>query len=98
VLVVWSYGYALDGPIASFPVLATVAEQHKDMQEFLERVGGVREPNDLETMTGRNRCLGLLMTLKSSFLNTRWELLHEAANLLENCITKSKTPVVEKPI
>jgi hypothetical protein len=98
VLVVWSYGYALEGPITPFPVLATVAEQHKDMQGFLERVGGVREPNDLETMTGRNRCLGLLMTLKTSFLNTRWELLHEAANLLESCITKSKAAFVEKSI
>lgn len=87
-LVVWSYGYALDGPITPSPVLATPADQRRDMHEFLRRVGGVREPSDLETMTGRNRCLGLLMTLRESFGNARWELLHEAANLLDSCIEK----------
>jgi len=98
-LVVWSYGYALEGPITpSPPVLATPADQRRDMREFLRRVGGVREPNDLETITGRNRCLGLLMTLRDSFAKTRWELLQEAANLLDSCIQKLKTPVVGRPV
>ncbi|KAL2867196.1 putative C2H2 finger domain protein [Aspergillus lucknowensis] len=87
-LVVWCYGYALDGPIADAPELATVAEQRQDMQAFLRRVGGVREPSDLENMKGRNRCLGLLMILRDGFANARWELLAEAASLLSSCIDK----------
>ncbi|KAH8423686.1 putative C2H2 finger domain protein [Aspergillus melleus] len=87
-LVVWCYGFALEGPIASPPALATVAEQRHDMQEFLRRVGGVKSPNDLEGMQGRNRCLGLLIILRQGFLDARWELLAEAANLLGSCIDK----------
>ncbi|KAE8146960.1 fungal-specific transcription factor domain-containing protein [Aspergillus avenaceus] len=87
-LVVWCYGYALEGPVRSAPTLSTVAEQQRDMQEFLRRVGGVRSPNDLEAMEGRNQCLGLLMILRDGFINTRWELLAEAADLLSSCIQK----------
>ncbi|KAL3471849.1 fungal-specific transcription factor domain-containing protein [Aspergillus californicus] len=87
-LVVWCYGYALDGPIKGAPELSTVAEQRRDMQTFLRRVGGCREPSDLESMKGRNCCLGLLMILRDGFANARWELLAEAANLLSSCIDK----------
>ncbi|RAK97965.1 putative C2H2 finger domain protein [Aspergillus ibericus CBS 121593] len=87
-LVVWCYGYALEGPIATPVKLATPAEQQRDMQEFLRRVGGVREPSDLESMRGRNRCMGLLLILRDGFTNTRWELLTEAGNLLSSCIDK----------
>lgn len=90
-LVVWSYGYALDGAIKPPPApLETVAEQQKDMRDFLGRVGGVRAPDDLDQIRDRNCCLGLLMVLRDNFLITRWELLHEAANLLDNCIEKLK--------
>jgi hypothetical protein len=92
-LVVWSYGYALEGPIPSPPELPAVGDQIQDMQNFLQSVGAVREPNDLEHITGRNRCLGLLIHLRASFLNTRWELLHEAATLLDSCIEKLRTPL-----
>ncbi|KAJ9264894.1 transcriptional regulator family: Fungal Specific TF [Paecilomyces variotii] len=96
-LVVWCYGYALDGPLASSTMLATPDAQRRDMRQFLERVGGVREPSDLETIKGRNRCLGLLMTLRETFQHTRWELLHEAANLLDSCIEKLQMPSAGKP-
>lgn len=89
-LVVWCYGYALEGPISNPPELSTVAEQRQDMQAFLRHVGGCREPSDLESMKGRNRCLGLLMILRDGFSNARWELLAEAANLLSSCIDKSR--------
>ncbi|KAL6233282.1 hypothetical protein BDW75DRAFT_193772 [Aspergillus navahoensis] len=89
-LVVWCYGYALEGPITGAPALSTVEEQRQDMQAFLRRVGGCREPSDLETMKGRNRCLGLLMILRDGFANARWELLAEASNLLGSCIDKLK--------
>lgn len=87
-LVVWCYGFALDGPISLPPALTTAAEQRRDMLEFLHRVGGVRCPDDLRGMQRRNRCLGLLMILRNGFVNTRWELLAEAANLLGSCIAK----------
>ncbi|EEA21117.1 C2H2 finger domain protein, putative [Talaromyces marneffei ATCC 18224] len=92
-LVVWSYGYALEGPVPSPPELSSEAAQLQDMQRFLQTVGAVREPNDLEHVTGRNQCLGLLLHLRTSFLNTRWELLHEAALLLDSCVQKLKTPI-----
>jgi Fungal specific transcription factor domain len=91
-LVVWSYGYALEGPIPSPPALASEAEQLQDMQRFLQTIGAVREPSDLEHVSGRNQCLGLLLHLHSSFRVTRWELLHEAASLLEKCVEKLRMP------
>ncbi|EEQ91257.2 C2H2 finger domain-containing protein [Blastomyces dermatitidis ER-3] len=90
-LVVWSYGYALDGAInAPVPELSTPDERRKDMYEFLDRVGGVRTPEELLHVHDRNRCMGLLMILQETFSYTRWELLHEAANLLGSCIEKLK--------
>ena len=92
-LVVWCYGYALEGPISPTPMdeqFATAEQRDKDMREYLDRVGGIRAPDDLEAVKGTNRCLGLLMILKESFSLTRWELTHEAANLLGNCINKLK--------
>ncbi|KAJ5541904.1 hypothetical protein N7535_004323 [Penicillium sp. DV-2018c] len=87
-LVVWTYGFALDGPLRPAPILATVADRERDMGTFLHRVGDIQRPNGLETMSGRNGCLGLLMILRDSFLRSRWELLGEAARLLDSCIAK----------
>jgi hypothetical protein len=92
-LVVWCYGYALEGPITPTPTddqFATAEQRDQDMRDYLDRVGGIRAPDDLEGVKGKNRCLGLLMILKESFSLTRWELTHEAANLLGNCINKLK--------
>lgn len=89
-LVVWCYGYALDGPLSS-PQSRPMSkvDQIHDMQTFLQRVGGVCEPQELEMISGRNQCLGLLMFLRDSFMaQTRWELLEEAAGLLGSCIGK----------
>jgi hypothetical protein len=90
-LTVWTYGFALDGPLQAPKALLTLAEQWHDMQAYLGRVGGVREPNELEAMKGRNECLGMLIILRDSFANTRWELLGEAARLLDSCITKLRS-------
>jgi hypothetical protein len=87
-LVVWTYGYALDGPLRPAPVLATQADRQQDMQVFLHRMSQIREPNGLGGLTGRNECLGLLMILRDSFAKPRWELLGEAARLLDSCIAK----------
>jgi len=85
-LIVWSYGYALDGPIQPMYKLSNHEEVVNDMQGFLRRVGGVRAPDDLSRMQNRNACLGLLVLMRDTFSKTRWELLHEASKLLTKCI------------
>ncbi|KAJ4515595.1 hypothetical protein HRR83_004711 [Exophiala dermatitidis] len=90
-LVVWCYGFALEGPIKPAPKeedFATYRQKEADMRDYLNHVGGVRAPDDLENVKGKNRCLGLLMILKESFESTRWELTHEAAGLLGNACLK----------
>ena len=116
-LVVWSYGFALDGVLRPFPSLLQVeaspgaASSHshgssqsmlnmahdgsefqievvvKDAQAFLQTVGGVKSPQQLEMVKdGRNNVVGVLTILETAFLGSRWELLHEAAGLLRNAI------------
>lgn len=87
-LVVWCYGYALDGPLKEPPNFATAEEQQFDMTQYLTKFGNVQAPQDLGTMTGRNACLGLLYVLQKKFNKCRWQLLREAATLLGNCIDK----------
>ena len=90
-LVVWCYGFALEGPITPVPredEYDTYSKKEQDMNSYLERVAGIDAPDDLETVQGKNRCLGLLMILKDSFGSTRWELTHEAAGLLGNACLK----------
>lgn len=82
-LIVWSYGYALEGSLTPpIQIPNTPQECHADMRAFLRRVGGVRAPEELATIRGRNACLGLLATLRDMFIITRWELMGEAAKLL----------------
>ncbi|KAH4023911.1 hypothetical protein HBH70_076100 [Parastagonospora nodorum] len=85
-LIVWSYGYALDGPITPPYSIPTHEDKVKDMAGFLTRVGGVSKPDDLANLRDRNACLGLLIIMRDMFKKTRWELLHEASNLLTKCI------------
>ncbi|KAK5085787.1 hypothetical protein LTR05_005075 [Lithohypha guttulata] len=90
-LVVWCYGFALEGPIDPVPRdedYETYEQREKDMRTYLDRVAGVQAPDDLEGVQGKNRCLGLLLILKESFASTRWELTHEAAGLLGNAAAK----------
>lgn len=85
-LIVWSYGYALDGPIRSPRDLESPEQQTYDMRLFLERVGGVETPDDLIGTPDRNACMGMLYILQAMFENCRWELLREGSMLLGNCI------------
>ena len=85
-LIVWSYGYALDGALKSPPDLSSLEKQTYDMRLFLDRVGGVDAPDDLVNTPDRNACMGMLHILRSMFTKCRWELLHEGAKLLTNCI------------
>ncbi|KAF2762968.1 hypothetical protein EJ05DRAFT_21976 [Pseudovirgaria hyperparasitica] len=86
VLIVWSYGYALDGPLSPAYTLNTHDECVRDMQGYLRRVGTVRAPDDLAKLQNRNACLGLLVLMRDMFKKTRWELLHEASVRLTKCI------------
>ena len=85
-LIVWSYGFALDGPVKQPYSLPTHEDKIKDMVGFLRRVGGVRAPDDLAKTPDRNACLGMLILMRDMFKKTRWELLHEASNLLTKCV------------
>ncbi|KAK3075751.1 hypothetical protein LTR53_000689 [Teratosphaeriaceae sp. CCFEE 6253] len=86
-LIVWAYGYALDGPIRPSNYTLTNRElQIHDMQRYLIRMGGVASPDDLEKLKDRNSCLGLLLLLRGSFRQPRWELLHEAHEVLVSCV------------
>jgi len=86
-LIVWCYGFALEGPTtAPIPAAYDFDGQVQDMRQYLRRLGGVRSPEDLKSMRGFNGCSGMLMVLRTVFEKTRWELLHEAALLLNNCI------------
>lgn len=90
-LVVWSYGFALEGPLHPLPpeaAFATMEDSERDMRRFLDRVGSVATPDDLKSIQGCNQCLGLLKVLQESLKDTRWELTLEAAYLLGNCISQ----------
>ncbi|GAB7351166.1 hypothetical protein MBLNU459_g1616t1 [Dothideomycetes sp. NU459] len=89
-LVIWAYGYALDGPTA-LPAYSLTSHDNQvhDLQVFLRRLGAVRSPEGLQNAVNRNSCLGLLMILREMFQKTRWELLHEASAVLGSCIELS---------
>ena len=92
-LVVWSYGYALDGPYPDSAVAPTTqAQKYQDMHAFLAPLGRLESPDDLSKVPARNASAGMLMVLCDTFRDTRWELLHEAANLLTSCINKLLHP------
>ncbi|KAL7915964.1 fungal-specific transcription factor domain-containing protein [Trichoderma velutinum] len=85
-LVVWCYGFAVEGPCLTGSTPVGHHEQWQQMRAYLSKYGGVTDPNELRNMRGINGNTALLMVLKDTFDNSRWELLHEGANLLHNCI------------
>jgi hypothetical protein len=85
-LIVWSYGFALEGQVSNVNILNSPTEQARDARLYLQRFGSVESPEALKSLKGLNECAGMLLVLRESFRKTRWELLHEAANLLTNCV------------
>ncbi|KAH6659828.1 fungal-specific transcription factor domain-containing protein [Truncatella angustata] len=85
-LIVWCYGFALEGACPSAPLPATPHEKTGRMKDYLRRFGSIPTPEDLKLMKGVNNNNALLLVLKDSFETSRWELLHEGAILLNNCI------------
>lgn len=93
-LVVWSYGYALEGPCPDAPVPTTQQEMTQQMRQYLNRYGSVSSPEELKDMQkGINHNTALIMMLKETFADTRWELLQEGSNLLENCVQLNRATV-----
>jgi len=94
-LVVWSYGYAMEGPL-DLSTARMPANQHEafvSMRTFLKAAGALKSPAQLGSMPNKNACLGLLVTLQEMFRQCRWELLIEASRLLKNCINISMKTV-----
>lgn len=85
-LVVWSYGYALEGPLEAPVIPEKTSDMYVAMRAFLGTAGSVKSPEELGPMSGKNTCLGLLLTLQRMFADCRWELLSEASRLLNNCV------------
>ncbi|KFA55463.1 hypothetical protein S40293_02010 [Stachybotrys chartarum IBT 40293] len=88
-LVVWCYGFALEGPCVGTVLPVSDHDKMQQMRDYLGRFGSIKDPNELKTMRGINNNTALMMVLKDSFENSRWELLHEGSNLLNNCIVLS---------
>jgi hypothetical protein len=88
-LVVWSYGFAIEGPCYAHPQPTTPQEKWMQMRVYVGQYASVSDPNELRNARGINRNTPLLLVLKESFENSRWELLHEAGDLLQNCIILS---------
>lgn len=85
-LVVWCYGFALEGSCPNSLHPSTMQESIGPMKEYLRRFGSIQTPDGLKLTRGVNHNSALLFFLKNSFETSRWELLHEGAILLNNCI------------
>ncbi|KAI2635397.1 fungal-specific transcription factor domain-containing protein [Xylaria nigripes] len=85
-LVVWCYGFAISGACPGDVVPSGHEEKYAQMRSYLQRLGSIQTPDDLKFMKDINRSSALLTVLKDAFASTRWELLHEGATLLDNCI------------
>ncbi|KAK4217785.1 zinc finger protein klf1 [Rhypophila decipiens] len=85
-LVVWCYGFALEGPCPEAPMPTSPQDRVRLMRDYLVKYSSVSSPEELKALKGLNRTTPLLMVLKDTFEVTRWELLHEGATLLGNCI------------
>ena len=85
-LVLWSYGYARDGPSGVDETVKHEPVEHR-MYNYLTKFGGVALPYQLETATGINDTTALLEVLKRTFAQASWEfLVRESSALLQNCI------------
>ncbi|KHN94188.1 C2H2 finger domain protein [Metarhizium album ARSEF 1941] len=85
-LVVWCYGYALEGPCGDAARHNGPDENHQHMRNYLQQFANITDPHGLRAMKGINNNTALLLVLRDSFDSTRWDLLHEGAHLMRNCI------------
>lgn len=85
-LIVWCYGFAIEGPCVDYVPAPSKEGRVEQMREYLHKFADVETPEMLSEQRGMNENTALLMVLRDSFEMTRWELLHEGATLLNNCI------------
>ena len=63
------------------------AANFQDAKLYLQTIGAANSPSELEGIkAGRNNVVGLLRTLEFAFKDSRWELLHEAAERLRGAV------------
>lgn len=93
-LVVWCYGFAIAGACPGHQVPSSHDEKYGQMQTYLRQLGSIRTPDDLKFVKNINKTSALLSVLKDAFASTRWELLHEGATLLDNCIQLNSGAIV----
>lgn len=85
-LIVWCYSYAVDGPAqVQSSNGSTIDENIQDMLHFLRLTEKIKSPEDV-AFHRLNGCGGMLKVLSYIFRMGTWELLHEGADLLTNCI------------
>ncbi|OAR00580.1 hypothetical protein LLEC1_00348 [Akanthomyces lecanii] len=89
-LIIWCYGYALEGPTMRYAEPTTHRDAWAQMRGYLSVHASLNEPSELQDMRGFNGNMALLMVLRDSLGQSRWELLHEAGKLLQNCIALSQ--------
>ncbi|TQV96519.1 hypothetical protein V2A60_003089 [Cordyceps javanica] len=89
-LIIWSYGYALEGPCSRYVEPTTPRDRWAQMRGYLSVHAGLSEPSELQDMRGFNGNVSLLMVLRDSLGQSRWELLHEAGKLIQNCIWRGQ--------
>ncbi|KAG5930221.1 hypothetical protein E4U42_002623 [Claviceps africana] len=85
-LVVWCYGYAVEGPCGKRGEMWSLNENHRQMQAYLSTYASVKDANDFQFMRGVNNNTALLIVLRDAFDKTKWDLLQEGAHLMRNCI------------
>ncbi|KAG6011831.1 hypothetical protein E4U54_007885 [Claviceps lovelessii] len=85
-LIVWCYGYALEGPCGNREGTGSLDQNQQQMQVYLSTYASVNDADELQSVRGINKNTALLMVLHDSFDNARWDLLREGAHLMRNCI------------
>lgn len=89
-LVVWCYGFALEGPDADARAAKSPRDNLVAMREYLSQYSAINTPDVLRQMKGVNRNTPVLLVLQGSFEESRWELLNEGAILLRNCLSLNR--------
>ncbi|KAK9371683.1 fungal-specific transcription factor domain-containing protein [Lipomyces chichibuensis] len=102
-LVFWTYAYCVEGPesdiLSNKSNISRASFAHLKDQEwaiaaesgrtFLERMNAANTPEELERMKNKHLTVGLLKWVILSLSGSKWELVGEMCNLLDNCVQKS---------
>ena len=96
-LVLWAYAFTSEGALspAQIPTPDRLdidgdrAWHDEDLRRYMTAVGRIRHSDELGRMGGLNRMVGLLRVMQRMCRDgSRWELLHEGAKRLDDCVRK----------